>query len=236
MNNTIHIYEDLTPGTLIRRYKRFLVDVMIQSGETVTAFCPNSGSMRSCSDPGSPVMLSHHDKPERKTKYTLEMVRPDEVWVGVNTLLTNDLAARIIEDGLLDDPSWKHLEIERREVVYGDSRLDFLLTHGDRPVYMEVKSVTLRRGDTAQFPDSVTVRGKKHMNALARLAGQGIGAAVLFLVQRSDCASFSPTDDIDPAYTISLIEALGSGVQSAACMLDVNPERIEFMGPLPINL
>ncbi len=236
LNNTIHIYENLTAGTLIRRYKRFLADVKTVGGETVTAFCPNTGSMRSCSEPGSLVMLSKHNKPERKTKYTLEMVRSNETWVGVNTLLTNDLAARIIKDGHLDDLFWRDLEIVRRETVHEDSRLDFLLTHKEKPVYMEVKSVTLRMGNRAQFPDSVTVRGKKHMNTLAKLARQGIGAAVLFLVQRSDCASFSPADDIDPAYTISLIEALGSGVKSAACMLDVNPERIEFMGSIPINI
>jgi len=236
MNNTIHIYEDLTAGTLIRRYKRFLADVKTVGGETVTAFCPNTGSMRSCSEPGSLVMLSRHDKPERKTKYTLEMVRSSEAWVGVNTLLTNDLAARIITDGHLDDPFWKDLEIVRREAVLEDSRFDFLLTHKGKPVYMEVKSVTLRQGDRAQFPDSVTVRGKKHMNTLAKLAKQGIGAAVLFLVQRSDCTSFSPADDIDPEYAVSLTGALDSGVQSAACMLDVNPEKIEFMGSIPISI
>lgn len=181
-------------------------------------------------------MLSAHDKPERKTKFTLEMVRSKGVWVGVNTLLTNDLAARIIEEGLIDDPFWKNLSIVRREAAYEDSRLDFLLSSGREEIYTEVKSVTLKRKDSARFPDSVTVRGKKHTNALAELVDKGFGAAVLFLVQRSDCDSFSPAGDIDPDYTNALKEALDSGVQSAACRLDVNPERIEFMGPVPISV
>ena len=229
----IHYYQNLTPGTLVKRYKRFLVDVKT-GHETVTAFCPDSGSMRSCSDPGSPVMLSSHDKPERKTRHTLEMVMAGQTWVGVNTLLTNDLAAGIIEAGLLKDPFWRDLTVVRREVTHEDSRLDFLLTDGVRPVYVEVKSVTLKRGVLAQFPDAVTTRGEKHMNALAGLARQGKGAAVLFLIQRSDCASFSPADDIDPDYARALRNAVDSGVYSTSCMLDVNPERIEFMGTIPI--
>lgn len=215
----------------MRRYKRFLVDVQFPDGKIVTAFCPNSGSMKGCSEPGSPVFLSFHgESQKRRTLYTLEMVKAEEVWIGVNTLLTNDLALALLRRNLVKELT--EYRVVKREIVYGESRLDFLLSDG-KTCYMEVKNVTLKSGSAAEFPDAVTTRGRRHLNALIRAREEGHGARMLYIVQRSDCDCFGPAASIDPEYSDTLRMAMGKGVGVIACRMSVEPDGIYFSNRLP---
>ena len=225
-------YGKLQEGTLLRRYKRFLADVSLQGKGTVTVFCPNSGSMMGMSEPGMPVFVSPSSDPKRKTKWTLEAVRAGRTWVGVNTHLTNKLAGILIERALVD--GLKGYGVRRPEVTVGASRLDFLLEgrqDAGKELYLEVKSVTLRVGREARFPDAVTTRGAKHLRELMGIARKGdAGAAMLYVVQRSDCGCFSAADDIDPEYGRQLREALKSGVRAYVVELSVRRDGIYFRG------
>jgi len=231
----LYSYPGLTDGTLIKRYKRFLADVRLESGKTATVFCPNSGSMLGLREPGIPVLLSPSNDPGRKTGWTLEAIRAGRVWVGVNTHLTNRLAGVIVErkfaGGFL-----KGLRIARPEVTVGNSRLDYLLEDSrGRRTYMEVKSVTLRMGDEARFPDAVTARGTKHLSELSRIAREGRdGAAMLYLVQRSDCKCFATADHIDPAYGLALRDALGAGVSAQAHVVSVRRDGVYYKGGMEL--
>jgi sugar fermentation stimulation protein A len=231
---TIHTYPALIPGVLIRRYKRFLADVRFRNGRTVIAFCPNSGSMLGLTEPGTPVMLSRTKNPLRKTRHTLEMLKPREVWIAVNTHLTNDLAESLIRANMLS-PALSDIDSIRREVTVGASRLDFLLTQKGKPVYVEVKSVTLQVGDSAQFPDAVTERGRRHLETLMALRSQGKKTCMLYLVQRGDCTCFAPARHIDPRYAETLVRALREGVKLYAYRLSVSPEEgVLFSGAMPL--
>lgn len=236
MPQTIHRYGELIQGVLIKRYKRFLADVTLADGTAVTAFTPNSGSMTGCSDPGSPVMLSRQSKPGRKTDYTLEMVQAGGVWVGVNTLLANRLAASVVDAGLLKDTSLAGLTVEKREYRYGDSRLDLLLSGGRQRCLVEVKNVTLRKGEAALFPDAVTSRGLKHLRALTRALDEGYLAAMIYMVQRSDCSTFGPAAAIDPAYAQELARAMQAGVAVVPVRLHVRPAKISFVDILSVDV
>ncbi|MDX1776287.1 MAG: DNA/RNA nuclease SfsA, partial [Desulfobulbales bacterium] len=177
--------QELLPGKLIRRYKRFLADVQLDNDKIITVHCPNSGSMLGCSDPASPVMLSHSENPRRKYPHTLEMVKAGNVWVGVNTALTNVLVREALESGVIQD--FGPLDGIRQEVkTSAATRLDFLLEKEGRNIYLEVKNCSLAENRAAMFPDAVTARGTKHLTELAALHRQGHGAAVLFCVQRQD--------------------------------------------------
>lgn len=231
----IHSFGQLHPGTLIRRYKRFLADVRLENGHVITAFTPNSGSMMTCSDPGSPVMLLHDPKPGRKTEYNLEMVRSGSTWVGVNTSLANTLGARIIDADLTRHPDLEGFEVARREATYGDSRFDLKIFRGNDEGFVEIKNVTYRSGDTALFPDAVTTRGKKHLETLIRAASEGYTACNLYIVQRSDCRDFAPARDIDPDYSGTMNRAVRKGVIMIACLIEVQPEGIYFKRTLPFR-
>ena len=231
----IYEYGRLHAGTLLKRYKRFLVDIRLDDGREITAFTPNSGSMKTCSEHGSPVMLSHDLKPDRKTQYTLEMVRSGDTWVGVNTFLANTLGARIVDGGLTGHPGLAGFSVERKEVVMEDSRFDLLAGNGSRSCFIEVKNVTYREGDTALFPDAVTARGKKHLETLIRVSRTGNMACNLYIVQRSDCMGFAPAQDIDSEYAEVFRRASGAGILMLPCLLHIHPEGISFVRPLPID-
>ena len=203
----------LTPGTLVKRYNRFLADVKLKSGELVTAHCANSGTMKECSEPGRPVYLSFHDNPKRKLKYTWEMIMMPASLVGVNTLVPNRLVKKSIEDGLVEQ--LKGYEDVKAEVkVSSSSRLDLMLTKGDRDkCFVEIKNCTLVKDEIAYFPDAVTTRGHKHLVELQRLVKEGNRSIIFFLVQRMDAKAFSPADDIDPAYGKELRKAKRNGVE-----------------------
>jgi len=231
----MHFNPALTTATLIRRYKRFLVDVELADGSTLTIHCPNTGSMRSCSSPGSPVAMSVSDNPKRKYPHTLEMVQSDGTWIGVNTGLTNRLVAEAIDSGKIAE--FQEVSTIRREVKVSDSsRLDLAVSHGEMTTYIEIKNCSLVEDGRAMFPDAVTTRGTKHLQELMALAKEGHGACIFFLVQRMDADSFAPAAHIDPLYSKTLKEAADSGVMVLAYQAEVSPAGIDVVRPLPIEL
>lgn len=214
LDQKMQFISPLIAGKLIQRRMRFLADVVLDSGETITAHVPNSGAMLGAKDPGMRVWLSESDNPNRKLKHTLEMVEYGGVLVGVNTSHPNPLAERSITAGLI--PELAGYATLKREMKYGqNSRIDLLLTGPDRPAcYVEVKNVHMKRtGDLAEFPDSITSRGAKHMDELANMVITGHRSVVLFIVQRSDVTRFSIARDLDPAYFAALNDAVKKGVQ-----------------------
>ncbi len=225
----------LDPGILLKRYKRFLADVRLRDGTEVTVHCPNSGSMLSCSRPGSAVYISRSASPRRKYPFTLEMIKEDSTWIGVNTSLTNHIVVEGIENG--DIPELRRPDSIRREVkVSAASRLDVLLTKGTRDIFMEIKSCTLAVDSCAMFPDAVTSRGTRHLRELADLVKQGREGILFFLVQRLDANSFRPAAHIDPVYARTLAEVHSQGVHILVYQAEVLPEGIRIVGALPFSL
>ncbi|MDH3349828.1 MAG: DNA/RNA nuclease SfsA [Desulfobulbaceae bacterium] len=219
-------------GVLIRRYKRFLADVCLPDGEVLTAHCPNTGSMTGCSAPGSQVVVTDSQNLKRKYPWTLEMVFQDDVWIGVNTFLTNKLVREALENGIIDD--FGTVEDIRPEVKTSDnSRLDFLLQTSNGATYLEVKNCSLVMDQVAYFPDAVTARGTKHLKELLCLKEQGHESAVLFVVQRGDGKIFRPAAHVDENYAQTLREVAGGGVKVLAYQADVSPERIVISHKIP---
>jgi sugar fermentation stimulation protein A len=229
----------LIRGTLVARYKRFLADVRLESGETVVAHCANSGSMLSVCATGSEVWLSPAAKPGRKLAYTWELIRVGETLVGINTDRPNRLAAEAIGKGLI--PELAGYGRLRREVRYGlGSRIDLLLDGQDgRKCYVEVKNVTLKRspqpGAAVEFPDAVTARGRKHLDELAKCVAEGARAVMLFIAQRHDAERLAVASDIDPAYARSLTHALAAGVEALCYACSVSVNEICVTHRLPID-
>lgn len=229
---------DLVKARLIKRYKRFLADVELPGGEVVTAHCANSGSMLGCKEPGSIVYLSPNTNPKAKLDWRWEMLEVDGHLVGINTSHPNRLAEEAIQAGVI--PELSGYDGLRREVKYGqNSRIDILLENasgedGAAQCFVEVKNVTLKIGDQAQFPDSVTVRGTKHLRELMDMVAEGHRAVMLYLVQRADCLSFAPAADIDPAYAETLAEAIAAGVETLCYVCDLSTQGIRVDRPLPM--
>jgi len=225
-------------GRLLRRYKRFFADVETPDGRTLTVHCANPGSMRGLLREGAAVRCSTSANPRRKLAHTLEMIRAGRVWVGVNTLRANAVAALALRgETVAELAGYTSL---RPEVRVGEhSRLDFMLqdhSGGFPDAYVEVKSVTMAEGSRALFPDSVTERGRRHAELLGELAGQGKRAALLFVVQRADCVRVSTADDIDPAYGEALRGAVRRGVEVHALQARVTPSGIRVEQTLPVVL
>lgn len=256
----------LFKGTLLARRKRFFADVTLDDGREIVAHCPNPGAMLGVCAPGLTVWVSHNPDPKRTLAYTLEIVADPAhggAMVGVNTMLPNKLAREGLERRAITP--FAAYDRFRPEVKYGEnSRIDWLLEvsgqdtarqagraepsalphgAGSRPApeatqkcYLEIKNVHLRRGEFAEFPDCVTTRGAKHMRELANLIPQGSRAAVLFVVQRDDCAAFRPAADLDPAYARAFAEAVAAGVEAYAMGCRVSPEEITLDRMLPVTL
>ena len=225
----------LVEGRLIRRYKRFMADVELAGGEIVTAHVANPGAMTGLADPGMRVFLSRSANPARKLAWSWELVEANGALVGINTAHPNGIVAAAIAAGAI--PELAGYDGLRREVPYGrNSRIDILLSGSGRPdAYVEVKNVHLsRRRGLAEFPDSVTARGTKHLAELGDMVGAGHRAAMLYLVQRSDAAAFALARDIDPVYATAFDRARSAGVEMLAYHCDVNIEGVEVLGPLPI--
>lgn len=222
-------------GILIKRYKRFLADIKLSDGKTLTVHCPNSGSMRGCSNPGSEVIISRSDNPKRKYAWTLEMVMENGVWIGVNTSLTNKLVAEALQNGTIDD--FGPVKTIRPEIKVSEkSRLDFLVETESGKAYIEVKNCSLAVDGVAMFPDAVTLRGKKHLEELASLQNDDVQTAVLFCVQRADADTFSPAAEIDPDYARTLAKVHAQGVGILVYQASVHPKEIIIDKKLPCSL
>ncbi len=229
--------DPLIKATLVKRYKRFLADVVLPDGEAVTAHCPNPGSMIGNAAPGSEVWLSPARNPARKLKYTWELVAVNGGLVGVNTAHPNGLVAEAIEAGRV--PELSGYDRLRREVPYGtNSRIDLLLEGGPdgSPAHVEIKNVNLKRAETAEFPDAVTARGTKHLKELANIAASGGRAVMFFLVQRMDCDVVSIAGDIDPIYAKEFEQALTGGVEALCYSCKITTEAIMLDRRLGLRL
>jgi len=224
----------LVEGRLLRRYKRFLADVLLPDGSQVTAHCANPGAMLGLLAPNARVFLSESDNPARKLRYSWEVVEADfgrgPEFVGVSTALPNLLVGDALRAGWFEEfAGWTNV---RREVKYGAaSRVDFLLEgEGRPPCYVEVKNVHLMRQlGLAEFPDSSTARGAKHMRELADMVRAGARACVVFLIQMN-ADRFTIARDIDPAYARAFDEAMATGVEAIPVVCDVTPQGIEPVG------
>lgn len=230
----------LVSGKLIKRYKRFLADVKLDDGSTITASCPNTGSMMGLIDPGNQVWLSQSDNPKRKYRHTLEMIGVDlhgrSTVVGINTGLPNRIVSSAVRNGLVSElAGYGNL---RNEVKYGvNSRIDILLEDDAKaPCYVEVKNVTLLRdAGRAEFPDGVTARGAKHLAELQTMVAGGARAVMFYLVQRDDADCMTFASDIDPAYVEAYRQARANGVEAIAYGCSLSAQGIAFGNRLPIE-
>jgi sugar fermentation stimulation protein A len=224
----------LIPGRLVRRYKRFLADVVLDGTDAVTVHCPNPGRMLGLDTPGARVWVSRARNPARVLPLTLELVEADGGLVGINTIHPNRLVEEAIGAGRIAE--LRGYEVIRREVRYDERcRIDLLLHRGDRPdCFVEVKNVHLKRTAGAEFPDAVTVRGAKHLGALARQVAAGARAVVVYVVQRTDCADFRIAADIDPVYAAGFRAALDAGVEAACYACDISLDGVRLARPLPL--
>lgn len=226
-------------GRLVKRYKRFLADVVLDDGTALTAHCPNPGAMTGVAAPGSIVWLSKSDNPKRKLAFTFELIEVDGQLVGVNTNHPNAVVTEAVIAGQI--PELGGYGAHRREVKYGEnSRIDLLLSDPDRGLcYVEVKNVHLKRQrglypGAAEFPDSVTKRGAKHLAELAAMVAAGHRAVSVYLVQRMDCDGFSLADDIDPAYAAAFKHAAMRGVETLVLTAKITTDEITVDGRLPL--
>jgi sugar fermentation stimulation protein A len=228
-------WPSLIRGTLIKRYKRFLVDVKLRNGHTVTAHCPNSGSMLACSEPGRTVYLSRHNNPKRRLRYTWEMIEMPTSLVGVNTMVPNRLVKAAIKAGRV-----KHLtgyDNVSSEVSYGrNSRIDLLLETGSERCFVEIKNCTLVTDGVACFPDAVTARGLKHLKELQDQVRSGDRSVMFYLVQRMDAGLFRPADHIDPVYSQELRKAIKNGVEIMIFDVAMDLKRIELNREIPFEV
>ena len=223
----------LLEGKILGRRKRFLSDIQI-GDKLITAHLANTGSMASCWEPNGRVLVSHHDNPSRKLKYSVQMTYHHRSWVGVNTAMANKLACEAIENGVIS--SLQGYETIRREVKTGDSRIDFLLESSQRPsCYVEVKSVTLRgEKGVAFFPDAVSTRGQKHLKKLTELV-KTKRSVLLFVVQREDVNNFDVASHIDSTYARLAHEALDQGVEILVYGCTLSKKEIRISHALPFS-
>ncbi|OTA21926.1 sugar fermentation stimulation protein SfsA [Xenorhabdus beddingii] len=225
----------LKPATLIRRYKRFLADVLTPEGETLTLHCANTGAMTGCATPGDTVWYSTSDNPKRKYPNSWELTQTQNGhWICVNTLRANDLVYEAIEKNVISELS--DYDQIRREVGYGKekSRIDLLLQSKQKVnCYIEVKSVTLLQEDCGYFPDAVTIRGQKHLRELSLIAQQGQRAVLLFAVLHSGVNQVAAAKHIDPDYASLLEQAYHSGVEVICYQADMAENRMVISNKLP---
>jgi sugar fermentation stimulation protein A len=226
----LYTYPLLSAGTLVKRYKRFFADIELETGELITAHCPNTGPMTGVCQIGAPVQVSYHDNPNRKLAYTWELIQVDSVWIGINTALPNRIVKIALEQHLL--PELGLYQTVRSEVVYGrdsGSRVDFLLTGGERSIYVEVKNTTWSIDDLAVFPDTETTRGQKHLRELTDLLPDA-RAVMLYFINRGDKTKFAPGDGTDPVYGKLLRAGIDKGLEVLPCRFEVSPQGVKYLG------
>ncbi len=220
-------------GRLIKRYKRFLADVLLDNGEVVTAHCTNSGSMKTCIEEGAPVYLSPVNDPKRKTKFTWEMIYINNGWVGINTSVPNPLVFEAIKNNEIEE--LKGYTVLKREVRFGDSRFDIYAANHREECFIEVKNVTMKQGKYALFPDAVTLRGRKHLVTLTEVLKKGMRAVMVYVVQRGDVSVFAPAREIDPDYAEALTDVYKKGVEVIPLQAEVSPRGYRIVKKLPFD-
>ncbi|NKQ10302.1 DNA/RNA nuclease SfsA [Pseudomonas sp. SST3] len=229
----------LEQGRLIRRYKRFLADIVTDAGEHLCIHCPNTGSMLNCMGEGARVWFQRNSDPKRKLPGTWELVEtPQGRLACINTARANRLVEEALLAGVVEELNG--FTALKREVAYGveNSRVDFRLDFADGPAFVEVKSVTLGFGDTAvaAFPDAVTTRGARHLRELATLARGGVRAVLLYCVNLSGIEAVRPASEIDPHYAAALHEAQAAGVDVLAYGVELSHDEIRLVRRLPVIL
>ncbi|MFO8032859.1 MAG: DNA/RNA nuclease SfsA [Desulfohalobiaceae bacterium] len=225
----------LIQGRLLGRPNRFTAQVALEEESPVLAHCPNTGSMLGCSLPGQTVCLSRANNPKRKLSYTWEMIQMPSSWVGVNTMLANRIVLEALQNKMIQELA-SYSKIRQEVKTAANSRIDFLL-QGNRlqQCYLEVKSCTWVREQTASFPDAPTLRGQKHLALLRDLQAQGFNTAILYLIQRQDAKTFSPAQDIDPRYALLLQEARKAGTKVLAYDVQFDSQEISLHKRIPLG-
>ena len=204
--------KSLIKGKLIKRYKRFFTDIKLNK-DVVIAHCPNTGSMMGLLDEGNEVYISKNDDPKRKLKYTLEIIKVKKNLVGVNTHFANKIAFHALSNNLIKEVS-NNDKIKPEVFFNKETRFDFLIEKKKDKIFVEVKNVTLLRNEKiAEFPDSVTTRGTKHLNELIKAKKKGFESCIIYLIQRNDCETFKIAEDIDQEYKFTFTKALKNGVK-----------------------
>lgn len=225
----MHYPQPLIPATLLRRYKRFLADVRLDDGQELTVYCANTGKMTGCATPGDTVWLQQHHNTKRKYRFSWELTQTAEQhWICVNTARANQLAVEAIQSGKL--PALAGYSQLHSEVAYGqeNSRIDILLRESGRPdCYVEVKSCTLLQTNQGLFPDTVTLRGQKHLRELTALKAEGSRAVLLFMVLHSGIETVQPAQALDPQYATLFDAALRAGVEKITCRCSISTQGIE---------
>ena len=246
MNDRIIEFDPLIEGVLIKRYKRFLADIKLNSGKVVTAHCANTGPMKGLLSEGAKVRISVSSSPKRKLPFTWEQVcvldaKNEDVWVGINTLFANKLIKKVIEKNLLKEIIGE-IETISSEVPYGKdkkSRIDFFLTPkssnpDNRNIYIEVKNTTWIKKDVALFPDTVTKRGQKHLIELKELIPES-KSILLPCITRNDADFFAPGDDADPLYGKLFRESRSAGMITIPCSFEFHIDHVSWNGFKPLK-
>ncbi|HQI02619.1 MAG TPA: DNA/RNA nuclease SfsA [Deltaproteobacteria bacterium] len=229
-------WPELVSGTLIRRYKRFLADIELSSGEIVTAHCPNPGRMLECSEQGRKVRISRSSNPSRKLAYTWEVIETATGPVVVNTLTANRLAKAAVMKGIIPELAG-YPEIRTEMPAGSHSRIDLCLSGRDlQPCLVEVKSCTYVEQAVAMFPDAVSERGRRHLVELRAALGSGMRSVLLILIQRMDARLFRPADHIDPKWGSELRKAHAAGVELLVYSTHISSEGIALADRIPFKL
>ena len=223
--------ERLLQGTLVKRYKRFFVDIEYKN-KIITGHCPNSGSMLGLLDAGNRVWFSVSNNPKRKLKYTLELIEVKKKLVGINTLLTNKIVLEALNNKKIEN--LKKFNIIKTEVKFSNkTRFDFLISNSKEKCFLEIKNVTLvRKRKVAEFPDAVTSRGTKHLRELVAAKKKGYKSYILYLIQRDNCESFKIANDIDEKYKIAFDDAIKSGIKILCYDCKLSNKEIKLNNPI----
>jgi len=225
----------LISGEFVKRYKRFFADIKIKN-QTITAHCPNTGSMFGLLNSGNKVWVSKSNNPKRKLKYTLQIIEKNETKVGINTHLTNKIVYHALNNNLIKE--FKGIKKIKPETKFGkNTRFDFLILNNKDNIFIEVKNVTLsRKKGIAEFPDAVTTRGLKHINELIKAKRKGYKIFIFFLIQRDDCNSFSIAKDIDPNYAKALSKAIKNKLNILCYDCKFSSKGIKLNNKIKLNI
>jgi sugar fermentation stimulation protein A len=237
-NQFFYPYPPLILGKLQKRYKRFFADIELETGEMITAHCPNTGPMTGVCEIGNLVYVSPSNNPKRKLAYTWEMIQIQDTWVGVNTNLPNQVIKQALTQKIFPELADLY-DTVKSEVPYGQdrkSRIDFLLSQSGQPdIYLEVKNTTLAQNQLALFPDTVTTRGQKHLEELAALLPSA-RSVMLYFINRGDCSEFSPGDEFDPNYGKLLRQGISRGLTVLPCRFEISPQGIRYLGLAQLSI